>query len=333
MVPAAGPSPAEPLKDLTPPGFADLIPPPAEHAGGEGGVRPVAREGRGLFAGAEYLLLRPASDGFDYAVRNRIAGLATDGPVEALRYRLGNGFRVELGYRFPDGRLDVSAAYTRLRAFADGTVGAGPGQVLFPTRTRPSLTDAALTAAASADLEYNLYDLLVGRRFEVDDHLAVRGFAGVRFADVRQTMTVRYDGLDARGAGVHSNTRFEGAGPLVGAEVVLGGWRGFHLYARGSGGLLSGPVATAYQNSNDDGRTVYADLPYTVRKVVPVAGLGVGGGWAGRTVSVRVGYEVTHWFGLTDRVRLTGEAAQGALIATPGSLSLEGLFVQLGIAF
>ncbi len=335
VLPGSLAAPAEaPLKDLTPPGFADLIPPERHHdSHTPGHLTPAAPAEGGLFAGVEYLLQRPRADGLDYAITNRTTGLATEGPIAAMRYDLGSGLRVEAGYRFEESRLEASFVYTRLKASGGESVAAGPGQLVLPTLTRPGLTDSALSATAGAKLDYNLYDIVVGRRYALDEHVAVRGFGGVRLADIGQEFGATYDGLDARQAVVATATRFRGVGPVVGAEGVFAARHGFHVYGRATGALLSGPADNFYRDANDGGRTVSADLTQTLRKVVPTAGLAIGAGWQYRTVTLRAGYEVTHWFGLTDRVRLASDVAQGAFTAPSGNLSVEGLFIQFSLAY
>lgn len=324
--------PDPPLKDLTPEGFTDLVPPDEHAVHAPGHLAPLVPDGHGFFLNADYFLLRARADGQDFAVQSR-TGLATVGTVADLRYRLGNGFRTELGYRLPDGGLDVSAAYTFFRATGNATIAAPAGRVLLPTLTRPGLIDTATTAVAASRLDYDVYDALVGRRFELDDHLAARAFAGVRFADIAQTFDAKFNGRDARSADVLTRSRFEGAGPVVGGEMVYAWRRGFHLYARGSGGLLSGLDREDRRETNDAGRTLYADTPLALRKVVPTVNLGIGAGFQYRTLSLRAGYEATHWFGLTDRVRFASDVSQGALSTQPGNLSLDGLFVQIGLTF
>jgi hypothetical protein len=190
-----------------------------------------------------------------------------------------------------------------------------------------------LAAAASASLEYNVFDLEVGRRAAVDEHLAVRAFGGLRFASIRQDFDALYDGLDARRAAVTTRSTFEGFGPVLGGEAVLAGWKGFHVYARGTVGLLTGMSHNPLVETNDAGRTRYADLGYDVRQVVPTAGLGLGGGWQYRTVTVRVGYEITHYFNLIQQPRFVDDVGAGKFVGRPASFSLEGLFAQVGVAF
>jgi hypothetical protein len=204
---------------------------------------------------------------------------------------------------------------------------------LYPTLTRPGLTDEVASAAATANLSYNMYDMTIGRRFAVDDHFAVRTYAGLRFASIQQKFNAYYDGIDASQAAVSANSNFQGFGPIIGTEGVLTGWRGLNLYARVAGGLVSGQSSNPLGESNNGGQTIYVNTSYNVHEVVPTVSIGVGGGWQYRTVSVRVGYEVTNWFGLINRPRFSSDVAQGALTPQSANLSLEGLFVQVGVAF
>ena len=346
---ATGPHP--PVKDLTPPGFAsEAYHPPADYGwynghdalgghdahGGHGEVpghlNPAAPEHGGVFATAEFLLLRPRRGAFDFAIPSTAGGLSTTGPVRSLNYELRAGVRTELGYRFASG-WEVSGGYTYFHSSAFDAGFAPAGNVVLPTLTRPGLTNTALFAGADANLDYNVYDLLFGRRVAVDDHVAVRAFAGVRFASIHQCFNAFYDGIDARAAAVSAPSAFEGFGPVVGGEAVWAGVRGFHLYARVNGGVLTGPADNPLRETNSAGRTVYVNTAYDVRKTVPFAGVGVGAGWQYRTVSLRVGYEITHWFGLIDQPRFVDDVARGAVLTRPANLSLEGLFVQAGLAF
>jgi hypothetical protein len=325
-----------PVKDLTPTGFADIVPLPATHHSGH--AEPCApgcvthEAHAGFYATGEYLLMRPRADAYDFAIRGLTRGLATVGPVESLKSALGSGFRAELGYRFASG-WEAGVAYTLLNSGGNRTLAAGPGGVLYTTITRPGLTDTALFAAASNQLNYNLYDLVVGRRWAIDEHFAVRAFGGVRYADIGRRMTAVFDGLDANLAAVRTRSGFDGFGPLIGAEATVSGWGGLHLYTRASGGLITGRSTNRLLETNNADGTVYVDTRYDVRKVVPVASLAIGGGWQYRTVSIRAGYEITHWSGFGEPLRFVDDLGQGKIVTRPSALSLEGFFFQLGVSF
>lgn len=343
-----------PLKEL-PSGLPDLVPPP-EHGGhGAHGIAGCAACGEhdeipgymtpfipghgGWYATGEFLLMRPRNTDFDYAIRGAggATSLATLGPIDSLRYGMGTGFRTELGRRFGEAGLwEAGFAYTYFTANENGNSrndGAPAGGALFPTLTRPGLTDRALSATANADLDYQLFDLLAARRVLVDDNFAVRLIGGGRFADIRQTFNAFYNGADARNAAVRTRSRFQGFGPIIGAEAVLVGWRGFHLYTRATGGLIAGRNTNRLIETNDAGATTYVNTSYDVRKVVPVTSIAIGGGWQYRTLSIRAGYEVTHWQGVFERPRFVDDVSQGKIITRPANLTLDGLFLQVGITF
>ncbi|HSQ56050.1 MAG TPA: Lpg1974 family pore-forming outer membrane protein [Gemmata sp.] len=336
--PATQPVPANepPVKDLTPSGFADITPPPGsspvEFESDFPQLGPLASNQAGFYATAEYLLLRPRSDEFDFAIVNNPSSLATTGPIEPLKAALGNGFRVEGGYRFNSG-WETGFVYTLLNAGGNRTLSAGDGGVLYPTVTRPGLTDTALFAGAHTQLNYNVYDVIFGRRWAIDDCVAVRAFGGVRFADIGRRFDVGFDGLDANLAAVRSRSGFDGFGPIIGGEAVLGGCHGFHLYTRALGGLISGRSTNSLVETNNSDATVYVNTRYDLRKVVPMASLAIGGGWQYRTISIRGGYEITHWSGIGQPIRFVDDVSQGKIDTRPSDLSLEGFFFQFGIAF
>jgi hypothetical protein len=326
------------VKDLTPPGFVDLI--PSSHGANQGGIatevpdslQPFVPGKLGFYADAEFLLLRVRSDNLDYVIPNGTGGLATTGSIDSVEYKLAPGLHTELGYRFLPA-WDITFGYTFVHTNGQQSVQAAPGEVLLPTLTRPGLTDTVLTASASAVLNYNVFDLVLGHQFVLDEHAALRVFGGLRFADIGQSLNGQYNGGDAQQAAVTTRSQFDGVGPLIGGEIVFAGWQGLHLYARASGGLIGGSSSNPLLETNDGGSTVYANVNYTVQKVVPVSSIGLGAGWEYKAISIRFGYEMTQWYGLTERVRLTDDVAQGSFTSRSGSLSLEGLFVQFAMKF
>jgi hypothetical protein len=342
-----------PLREL-PSGLPDLVPPP-EHGGhGAHGIAGCATCGdheipgwmtafypghSGWYTTGEFLLMRARNTDMDYAIRGSggATGLSTVGPIDSLKYGMGTGLRAEVGRHIGDGGLwDVAFAYTYFTSNENGNTRsdvAPAGGALYPTLTRPGLTDRALTALANSDLDYQLYDLIVARRVLVDDNFAVRVIGGGRFADIRQTFNAFYNGIDARNAAVNTRSRFQGFGPVIGAEAVLGGWRGFHLYTRAMGGLITGRDTNRLIETNDGGATTYVNTAYDVRKVVPMGSIAIGGGWQYRTLSIRAGYQVTCWQGLFQRPHFVDDVSQGKVINQPSNLTLEGLFLQVGLTF
>jgi hypothetical protein len=324
------------MKDLG--GLGDLIPAPDRHELGDHSIpeslTPFAPAHSGWYANGEYLLMRARNSDMDFAVVGSSVGLGTVGPINALDYRLGAGLYTELGYRFgPDGKWEAGFGYTYFGDHASVTAAASPGQVLFPTLTRAGLTDQALTANSSANLNYQLFDIIIGRYMVVDDHFALRWLGGFRFTDIRQDFNTLYNGLDARSDQVSTRSTFRGFGPTIGAEGILGGWHGFHMYSRAMFGLMSGIDTNTLLETNDAGATTYVNTHYNVRKVVPNTTVGIGGGWQYRTISIRAGYQISYWEGIFQRPRFTDDVSQGKLITNSSNLTLEGLFFQFRMSF
>lgn len=292
-----------------------------------------ASDEAGFLFSIDYLLLRPRRGGFDFAINDPGRDGATVGTVESLNYELRSGVRPSLGYRIGETRWDVLAEYTYFRSSAGRDVPSLPTGVLYPTVTRPGFIDEASYAHAYASIEYNTFDAVIGRRFCVDDHLGIRMFGGFRWATIRQDEVVQFDGIDAQISYTQSKSSFDGFGPILGGEVVWAGWKGFHLYARASGGLLTGQTKNPLVELNNLGGSTYVNLDYDSHKVVPVAGVGIGGGWQYRMFSLRVGYEITNYIGLIDQPRFTDDVSRGNMSVRTGSLSLEGLFAQFGFSF
>ncbi len=323
------------IKDLTPLLFAEphSMEKHGEASGKQSEAHEEDHEDQGLFGAVEYLLLRPRRGAFDFGIADPANDFIPGGKLESLNYELRSGVRASIGYRFKDSPWGVSMAYTFLRSSADRTINAPTGGLIYPTLTRPGLTDEVGSAVAQSSLEYNVFDLEIGRRFHIDERLNVRAFGGIRFANIRQDFDVQYDRYDANLARVMTSSNFDGFGPLLGGEATLSVFRGFQLYARGSGALLTGKLVNPITETNNGGITHYASLDYRTRRVIPVMGMGIGGGWQHKNVSIRVGYEITNWFGLIDQPRFTNDFAIGKVTTRQSDLSLEGLFFQLGLKY
>lgn len=287
----------------------------------------------GLLFSVEYLLMRPRRAGFDFAINDPGRDNAIVGIVESLNYELRSGVRPSIGYRIADTGWDVLAEYTYFRSAANALVTALPDGALYPTLARPGLISQVDFALANASLQYNTYDAVLGRRITVDDHFGMRLFGGFRWATIRQDEVLRMDGQDANLAYSQAQNAFDGFGLILGGEAVWAGWHGFHLYARGHGGLLTGRTSNPVVQFNDIGRSIAVNLIYEDRKVVPVASISLGGGWQYRFFSLRVGYELINYFGLIDQPRFTNSNAPGAFTIRSGDLSLEGFFAQMGFSF
>ena len=319
------------LKDLTPPELHG-----SGHDGGHGEAHcaehAIHEEG-GFSMAAEYLLMRPRRGLFDFAIRDPNQNLIPEGALLSPNYQLRSGVRAAIDYRVPQSEWDFQTAYTYFRSNANAFATAPIGGTLYATLTRPGLNDEVTSAVASASLEYNVYDAVIGRRFVLDEHATIRAFGGFAFAQIRQSFDVRYDGGDANLGRVLTRSNFNGFGPLFGVEGQFAVTEHWHVYARGVGGLFTGTARNPILETNNAGLTTYANLTFDTRKVVPMASFALAGGWTSGRVTFRAGYEITNWFGLIDQPRLTGELSEGKVVTRSADLSLEGFFAHFGLTF
>ncbi|HXD85843.1 MAG TPA: Lpg1974 family pore-forming outer membrane protein [Urbifossiella sp.] len=333
-IPASlSPPPNLPIRDLTPSQFAADAPAPSVYPNMPGHLTPAAPAEGGPFATAELLIMRPHRGALDFAIPSDATGLVPSGNVASLNYDLQPGFRGELGHRFGGSGWEAYFGYTYFHSSAEDCLHAPAGFAVFPTLTKPGLVDTVQSAMARANFNYNVYDMMLAKRFAVDDHLALRMSGGLRFANISQSFDAVYNGIDANAATVSANSSFQGFGPIFGGEAMWAGWKGFHLYARGNVGLLSGQSNNPLVETNNGGQTIYANTAYNIHTVAPLASMGIGGGWQYRTVFVRMGYEITNYWNVVNQPRFVDDVGVGKLTTRTSNISLEGLFLQAGLVF
>jgi Legionella pneumophila major outer membrane protein precursor len=318
------PTELAPVADLTPPEF--LRPPPL--AVDDRGPPP-----GGWYAGVEFLYFTPRERGLDFALVDPRDDLVPAGTTQSLNLRPAPGLRASLGYVLPGLRWDLGFTYTYFTATDEFGTAAPPGGLLYPTLTRPGLTDEAQTAAAHARLTLNMYDITAGRTLDVDDAFRVRLFGGVRLATISQDFSAAYSGRDADYANVDIHSRYNGYGPIFGAETGLSFGNGLGLFGRMTGGLLTGTATNPLIETNNAGATVYTAVGDHFALTVPVLTLGVGITYEYRGFFVRAGYEVTNFFNLFERPTFVDSFAEGKFIQQSAGLALDGFFVQIGLSF
>jgi hypothetical protein len=319
------------VKELPVPEF--LARPPQHAEDIEDSYRPPT-EPPTIYTTAELLLLRPRQRDLDYALVDPTDDLVPQGRLMTLNNRTRAGFRVGVGYRNNEEHWDLGLFYTYLRTGDQFGVVAPSGGIIYPTLTRPGLTDLVTSAYATTRLQYDVYDIEVGRTFGKHDGSHFRAFGGFRFANVYQRFTAYYNGVTANNALIDLNSRFDGVGPMIGGEGTLQFGSGFGAYLRTSGGLMVGTIRTPFMEFNNANNTLYTD--YTTgraSKTVPVMNLGLGLTWQRKHLTFRVGYEVTHWLNVLERPTFVDDFSPGKVFQRETDLSLDGVFFQLGLSF
>jgi hypothetical protein len=332
LPPADLPPPAAhsqpPVADLTPPEFANH--PPATHSCD--GCRACDNPAEWLFS-VEYLLVRPRRRPDDFAIVDPSNNLTPEGSVRSVGFDLSSGLRAAVGYRAAGSPWETWFTYTYLHADGDRTATAPPGGLVYPTLTRPGLVDTATTAVGKSSLTYNLYDLDAARRVAGDESFVLRMAFGSRAAMIDQDLRGFYNGGTANRTLASTRVEFDGGGPTAGGEARwLLPW-GFQMFGRAKGGLIVGEVTNTTRELDNGGLTVNANVRERYYTTVPMLEMGTGVSWEYRNLRVAVGYEVANWFNLIDGPTFVNDFAEGKLGRRHGDLSLEGLFVQLGVAY
>jgi hypothetical protein len=282
----------------------------------------------GLFADGEYLYLKPRTQAMDYAIANTSSSNVPDGTLVNRDWSWRSGMRVGLGYRLPSQPWSVGFFYTYLHDATSGSVAAPDGGFLFATLTHPGTVAEVQTASAATSLNYNVYDVEVGRWWTCTNTLAVRFFGGGRFAHIDQNFDAFYDGGDANQDLVARQLHFNGGGFRAGVDVVQNLFWGLSFIGRANASLLGGEFHSTLVETNNAGATTLTNFTDRFEKTVPVAELMMGVGWQYHNLRLTAGYQYVNWFGLVNVPTFSDDAHQGKLIRETSDLGLEGLVLR-----
>jgi hypothetical protein len=335
----AGPiGPAEPVKTAAPfevPGLPPL--PPLNHEAH--GIAEPAPCGPacgpygGFYADVEFLYLKPYRQSLDFAIVSHNLNPDPEGSIQSDPWRARGAFRVGAGYRLPEDNWDIGFIYTYLHDDEGAALRAPAGGQLFATQTHPGTVEFANTAGADATLSYNVYDMEIGRSMDVSQHLSIRPFGGLRFADINQNFTVVYNGADANRDIVGSRIKFDGAGLRAGGQADWKVLEHISLYGRAAGSLMVGDFNVNQTEFNNNGTTPLTNVQQSYRKITPVMEMGVGVAYHTDHFRVSVGYEVTNWFNLVDTPSFVDDVHQGKYQRNVSDLGVDGLAVKAEVTY
>jgi hypothetical protein len=281
-----------------------------------------------FFASGEYLLLQPRRRALDFAISSATNDGTPQGSVQSLGFQSNSGIRVGGGVVLPNCGWEFGGYYTYFHSADRNAFGAPPGGALYATLTHPGFVSQVDTAAAGANLDYQIFDLEAVHPYKLSDNTTLRVLVGGRFAWIDQRLSAFYNGQSAFQADVLSPISFYGAGIRAGAE---GDWkicRRFGVYAHGAGSLLAGDFRTTLLETNNANTTTIVNVTDNYHKIVPVAELGLGVSWQCEHVLVRIGYEVVNWFGLVDSPDFVHDFSN-KLSHRTSDLGLDGLSVKV----
>jgi hypothetical protein len=343
--PLQNPQPPEPPGKMPPPGplhppetahpIADLTPP--EFAGHPvtticDGCRPCDHPAAFLFA-AEYLYVRPRRNDDAFAIVDPTINVTPEGNTQRIGFDWASGLRLAGGWRPANSPWENWFVYTYFHATGQAGAVAPTGGQLYAEFTRPGLVDNALTATGTQNLTYNVYDADTLRRITGDDCFVLKLGFGARYTNIEQNQEGFYNGFNANGTLVSSRMTFDGGGvTLAGQGQYTMPW-GLSFFGRAKAGLVVGEIRNTLRESDNFGRTVNANITDNFYTTIPVLELGTGVAWEFRNFRIAAGYEMTNWFGLNNSPAFINDFAEGKLGRRQSDLSLEGLFVQMGLTY
>jgi hypothetical protein len=256
------------------------------------------------------------------------------GPIGTLKSVEGgydSGFRVGAGYRFCEG-MEVLFNYTHYHTSGDDAVlRAPPGQVVFATLTHPAAIVQVAGAKADNSINMNLFDLEVGRRVELSDHMGLRVFGGPRFANLDQKFTAVYTGGDVATDVVRRVLTFDGGGLRAGGEVTYECFQHVGVYMRGSASLLTGRFRSSLSETGNGLPVVRVEEKFD--KVIPIADLGIGVRFEKGPLRLSVGYEFQNWFGMLEGFDFVDDAHPAKMTRRSGDLGFDGVVFRLEYLF
>jgi hypothetical protein len=258
----------------------------------------------GIEVTLEGLYLQPSNSNLDYASVNQLTDIAffdgfdfdaieidNQNNVQTVDPNYNFGFRVGLGYIFPNSGNDVQVNWTHFNHSHSNTTQAPDVSAIVTPNNHLTLVDPFLSdglkraalfllnpvydvAKVTGDAKFRLdsIDLDVGQFVDIGTRLRMRMFAGLRGAQVRndQTTTVTAFGEFERFRGddvivveyadqevEQFDSKFTGIGPRFGVDSSYHIANCFGLIAHASVALLVGQTDSNTTSSNDFEATVF----------------------------------------------------------------------------
>lgn len=268
----------------------------------------------------------------DFAITTDDGALAVgQGTVHRLELDRNSGARGRLAYQTQTG-WELGAAYTFFQTAATASAIEPDGGNMWATRSHPARYEEALTADARSEFTFHIADL--DARYPMIQHqnLDVHLLGGVRWAQLEQDFSVRYDGRDFDQGFYGNRTKVNGFGLRMGVETSY--WWNSHwgFFGSASGSLLYGRYRTRMTEGDrgcDPCQDIIVDVVDRYGQALPAVDAALGIAWNHGRFQVRGGYEMTNWFTFADRSMFPDETHEGVYSPKSTDVLLDGFFLRL----
>jgi hypothetical protein len=281
----------------------------------------------GWLVSVDYLNWDVRQRSTDFAITTDDSAVVGRGAVHHLDMDRNSGVRTSLGYRLGSG-WELALGYTYFQTDGVASAAEPAGGNLWATRSHPALYEEALTADASGEFTYNVFDLEARYPLVRSCPVTAQILGGLRWADIDQALRVAYDGrnfTDGQFSDVSSMTAF---GLRLGAESQWHLNSSWSLFGNAAGSILYGRFHTALLETNRAGLETVVDIRDDYDQAVPVIDAAVGVAWNRGPWEIRGGYELANWFNLADRSMFPSYQHEGAYTPQSQDVLLDGLFVR-----
>lgn len=310
----------------------------------------------GLEFTVEGLWLQPSITNLDYLTLSTTSGAGnTTSSIQTVDPDFAFGFRVGLGYVFPNSGNDVQIAWTYYDNSDTDSVAPPNGTIVTTPAgsTLPSISEN-MFFSATEQFKANAIDLDVGQYLAIGTRLQTRLFAGLRFAQLENnnSQSLRIDVpindsviLDISGDG-QLNSKFTGIGPRLGFDTAYHLTNCIGLVGHLATALLVGPiesstttisVGTLMPSNTSQFNDVLNISSDDSTRIVPAfdAKLGLDYSYIfvnHSILTMEAGYQVTQYIDAVDKITpilsTTGEELLGTQ-KTTDSLGFQGPYLSL----
>lgn len=289
-------------------------------------------------------------DGWDVALNS-----GAESKMHFAEYNWDPGFRVFAGYKDKCNGWDARLSYLYFKSdnTDSATYGTGDTDHIKPTLWSPSFgTDRCQTATASIELEYNVFDITVGRPCCICEGFTFRPYGGFRALILDQKMRVVYEGgrdFSTYDGIVDWNSSFDAYGLTGGFDWKLDLGCGFSAFGTVAGSVVGGETDDRELQSGPDavggGSQIVNNINVREQQFIGVPGyqLALGASYEGCCemecacfcYKLGLSYEMNHWFNVPELRRFNGSGQEAANNGggAKGCLLLHGLVVRGCVSF
>lgn len=307
-----------------------------------------------FFAGADYLLWKNIQNNTDYVIQDQFfygtsSGALGDFVVSDFDWQ--SGVRVNAGYRFCPNYWEVEGIYTFFKNSGSRTVGgslAQSGYIIVPDDAQ-TVNGRVDRATANLGLTYNGLDILLTKRFLLNNDIIIKPFFGVTALWIKEKFQYFYHSnfptTDQVDLGAKFTYHYNAAGLKNGfsSDWIIG--RGFSGFAELSFAGLVG----SYESKGllKQYHAPLSDITYTIRDYkldetwfALGTHLSLGPTWnnncMGHNVSIKCLYEINPLFNLfiINRAEVNSTPQNGHTKRnTKGLICLQGLTASATLTY